>query len=308
MEWLNYHHLLYFWTAAREGSVTRASRVLRLAQPTVSAQIRTLETSLGEQLFQRAGRGLALTDAGRLVFEYADSIFSLGRDLLGMIRGGPGGRRARLRVGVADVLPKLVAYRLLKPALALPQGVHLVCHEGKPQRLLAELSLHNLDLVLTDSPAPPAARVRAFHHLLGECGVSLYASRALAAKYRSRFPQSLRGAPFLLPLEGSSLRRGLDAWLESNGIVPAATGEFEDSALIKVFAEAGAGIFAAPSIIRRELRQRYGVVSLGPVRGLTERYYAISVERRLKHPAVLAITEGARDKLFSRKRQPASES
>jgi LysR family transcriptional regulator, transcriptional activator of nhaA len=305
MEWLNYHHLLYFWTVAREESVTRASRALRLAQPTVSAQIRALEASLGEQLFQRAGRGLLLTEVGKQVFEYADSIFSLGRDLLAMLHGGPGARRVRLRVGVADVLPKLVAYRLLKPALSLTQGVQLICQEGKPQRLLAELALHNLDLVLTDSPAQAGARVRAFHHLLGECGVSLFASRGLADKFRKRFPKSLQDAPFLLPLEGSSLRRGLDAWFESQSIRPATVGEFEDGALIKVFAEAGAGIFAAPSIIRNELRMRYGVVPVGPVQGLTERFYAISIERKLKHPAVLAITEGARDKLFGRKNQPA---
>ena len=299
MEWLNYHHLLYFWTVARAGSIARACRQLRLAQPTISGQIRALEDSLGEKLFQRAGRGLVLTEVGQVVYRYADEIFSIGRELTDVLKGRPqAGRPARFLVGISDALPKLIAYRVLAPVLAMTETVRMVCHEDKPERLLAELSSHALDLVLTDAPPGPATRVRAYNHLLGSCGVSLFAAPALAARCRRNFPASLDGVPFLLPLETSTLRGALEHWFEAHGIRPRVAGEFQDTALLNTFGQAGIGVFAAPSAIEKEVRQYYRVSPIGRLEGVVERFYAISVERRLKHPAVLAISETARTELF----------
>jgi len=299
VERLNYHHLLYFWMVAREGSVVRAASQLRLAQPTLSAQVHALEGALNEKLFERAGRGLRLTEMGRVVFRYADEIFALGRDLTESLKGQPTGRPLRLRVGVSDGIPKLVAYRLIEPALALKQPVRLVVHEQSTERLLAALVLHELDVVLTDRLAPPSVSVRAFNHLLGACGATLFAAPKLAAKYRRRFPRSLEGAPFLLPGESSTLRRALEQWFEKHKIRPLIVGEFDDSTLIKVFGQAGAGVFAAPSIIESSVRKQYGVASIGHLDRVRERFYAISAERRLKHPGIIAITESARRELFA---------
>lgn len=299
MEWLNYHHLLYFWTVAREGSVARACEQLHLAQPTISAQIRSLEESLGAKLFAREGRGLAMTDTGRVVYRYADEIFSLGRELRDTLRGRPTGRAMRLAVGVADVLPKLVAYRLLEPALRLPEAVQIVCTDGKPEELLGELARHKLDIVLSDAPLGPGAKVRAFNHQLGECGVSVLGAAALARAHGGTFPQSLDGAPFLLPTEGTALRRSLDHWFDARGFRPVVAGEFEDSALLKAFGQAGTGLFVVPSVIEVEVCRQYQVETLGRIEAVRERFYAISVERRLKHPAVVAISEAARRELFA---------
>jgi LysR family transcriptional activator of nhaA len=298
MDRLNYHHLLYFWTVAREGTVARAAKKLRLAQPTISGQIHTLEGALGEKLFERAGRGLRLTEMGRVVLGYADDIFALGRELAESVKGQPTGRPLQLAVGVADGMPKLVAYRLIEPALALPQPVRLVVHEQSTERLLAALALHELDVVLTDRVAPPGMSVRAFNHLLGDCGVTLFASRAMATRCRRRFPRALDGAPFLMPGETSTLRRVLEQWFEKQRIHPRIIGEFDDSSLIKVFGQAGKGVFAAPSIIESSVRRQYGVTIVGRLDGARERFYAVSAERRLKHPAVVAITESARRELF----------
>ena len=298
MERLNYHHLLYFWMVAREGTVARASTLLRLTQPTLSAQIHALEDALGEKLFERVGRGLRVTEMGRVVFRYADEIFALGRELSDSVKGKPTGRPLRLRVGVADALPKLVAYRLIEPALALPQPVRLLAHEQSTEKLLVALALHELDVVLTDQLATPGVSVRVFTHLLGECGVTLFASPKLAARYRRRFPRALDGAPFLLPGETSTLRRALEQWFEKQKIRPRVVGEFDDSTLIKVFGQAGSGLFAAPSIIEASVRSQYGVSIVGRLDKVRERFYAISAERRLKHPGVIAITESARRELF----------
>jgi LysR family transcriptional activator of nhaA len=298
MEWLNYHHLLYFWTVAREGSVTRASQQLRLAQPTVSGQLKALEDALGERLFERTGRRLVLTDVGRVVFRYADEIFSLGRELQDTLKGRPTGRPVRFTVGVADAVPKLVAYRLLLPALSLPEPVHVVCREDKPERLIAELAAHSLDLVISDGPLGAGAKVKAYSHLLGETPVGIFGADALAAAHRRGFPRSLEGAPLLLPTESSSLRRSLDQWLDAEGIRPRVVGEFEDSALLKTFGQAGLGLFPAPLAIEAEVRAQFGVKLVGRVDAVKERFYALSVERKLKHPAVLAISETARRKLF----------
>ena len=298
MNWLNYHHLLYFWTVAREGSISRACEQLHVAQPTISSQLRKLEKSVGEKLFKRVGRNLVLTETGQLVLRYADEIFSLGQELTDVLQGRPTGSPLRFFVGVAMVLPKLIAYRLLEPALRLPEPVQLTCDEGKLDDLLMELAAHRLDIVLSDSPIGPAVNVRAYSHLLGECSVSVFGTAELARKFRRGFPMSLDGAPFLLPLGSTALRLSLDHWFESRNIRPQVVAEFEDNALLKVFAQEGVGIFAAPSAIEKEICRQYRVRPIGELPAVQERYYAISVERKLKHPAVVAISETAREGLF----------
>lgn len=297
MEWLNYHHLLYFWTVARIGSVSRASAELQLTQATVSAQLKSLEQSLGEKLFHKSGRHLILTDTGKVVFRYAEEIFSLGQELMGTLKGRPQGRLARMTVGVTEVMPKLVAYQLIEPALKLKEPYRLICREGTNTELLAALAVHDIDMMLSDSPIDPAVNVRAFSHLLGECGVILFGASQLAAKYRRGFPQSLDGAPFLLPTSNTTARRSLDQWFESKNIKPTIVAEFEDSALMKVFGQRGLGLFVAPSVITAEVQRQYGVRIIGPLEGVTERYYAISLDRKLKHPAVVAISDAARVRL-----------
>ena len=300
MEWLNYHHLLYFWMTARHGSIAKASAELRLAPPTLSSQIRRLEDSLGEPLFAREGRRLVLTDAGRVVQGYADEIFSRGREMLDVVKQRRGPAGLTLAVGVSDALPKLVAWRLLEPALSLDRPVRLVCRDGRHDRLLAELALHELDVVLSDAPASGGLRMRAFNHLLGECGVSFFAARALAGRLAGRFPRSLDAAPFVAPTDGTALRHSLDAWFERRGIRPLLVGEIEDSALLKTLGQAGAGAFAAPTVIEREVSRQYQVRLIGRTDEIRERYYAISAERRIKHPAVVAMTEAARGTVFER--------
>lgn len=298
MEWLNYHHLLYFWTVAKEGSIARASEKLRLTQATISAQISAFERTLGEKLFNRVGRRLVLTETGRVAFRYADEIFTLGREFMDTLKGRPTGQPLRFRVGVADVLPKLIAQRLLEPAFQISQPLRVMCHEGKTDSLLAQLILHELDLVLTDSSVGSGIKVRAFNHLLGECGVSIFAAPKLAAQYRRQFPRSLDGAPFLLPTDNTAMRRSLNLWFDQQNIQPLIVGEFEDSALLKVFGQLGKGLFAAHSAIDTEVEQQYGVQLVGRIGGIRERFYAISVERKLKHPAVIAICDSAKKELF----------
>ena len=299
MEWLNYHHLFYFWVAAREGSITRAAEELRLSQPTVSAQIKMLEDHLGEKLFRREGRRLLLTDVGHVARRYADEIFTLGREFRDAVRGRPTGRPLHLAVGLANAVPKLVAYRLLQPALDQSQKIHLVCVEDTRERLFAELALHNLDLVLSDTPLGSNTKIRAFSHLLGECDVEIFGTRALAHRLRRRFPRSLEGAPFILPRELGPLRRALEHWFETVPVRPTIVSEIDDSALIKVLGHAGVGLFAAPSVIHKEICRQYDVVRVGRVPEVRERFYAISAERRLRHPAVVAICESARRELFA---------
>jgi len=292
VEWLNYHHLLYFWTAAREGGVTRAAKKLRLAQPTVSEQIKRLEQLLGAELFERRGRTLVLSEFGRTVYGYADEIFSLGRELLDAAKTQGGRRPRRLVVGVADVLPKLIVYRLLEPALQL--GIELVCREDHVDQLLASLSIHELDLVLSDSPVGAHVGVRAFNHLLGESSVSFFALKDTVARLKRGFPGSLDGERFLYPEEQTVLRRSLDTYFEDVGVHPTFAAEYADSALAMSFGQAGAGIFAGPTVIEREIKRQYGVAVIGRAKQLRERYYAISGERRLAHPGVLAISQAAR--------------
>jgi LysR family transcriptional activator of nhaA len=299
VEWLNYHHLLYFYTVAREGSVTRAAGVLRLAQPTLSGQIRKLEHVLDEKLFERRGRSLVLTDMGHVVYRYADEIFALGRELMDALRGRPTRRPARLHVGIADVVPKLVTHRILEPALSLDPPVQLVLREGKTPDLLASLASQAFDLVITDTPLAAQVKVRAFNHLLGECGLSFFAAPRLASRYRKRFPKSLDGAPLLLPTDNTALRRSLEHWFEAQRVRPRIVAEVEDSALLKVFGEHGSGIFPAPDVMAEEIRRQYRVRPIGRTDAVRERFYAITVERRITHPAVAAITRSARRSLFA---------
>lgn len=299
MAWLNYHHLLYFWTVAREGTIARACAQLHLTQPTISGQLRSLEKALGAKLFTRVGRNLALTDTGRVVFQYANEIFSLGRELQHTLQGRPSGRSLRLLVGVVDTLPKQIAYRLLEPALRLAEPVQIKCDQGRFDYLLGQLAVNALDVVLADAPVHPSTKIRAFNHLLGECGVGLWASPRLAARYRRGFPRSLNGAPVLLPAENTVLRRSLEQWFDAEGIRPLVRGDFADPGLLKEFGRGGAGVFAVRTAVEQETRRQFRVRLVGRIGSIRERFYAISVERKLKHPAVVAITEAAREKLFA---------
>jgi LysR family transcriptional activator of nhaA len=294
---LNFHHLRYFWVTAKEGSVTRAAAKLRVTQPTVSQQLAALETTLGEPLFHREGRKLVLTEVGRTVMRFAEDIFSLGTDLLDTVRGRPTGRPARLAVGISESVPKVVAYRILEPALA--PGTHVVCHEDTQERLLAQLTAHALDVVITDEPVG-GTHARAFSHLLGECGIGVFAVKALARSVRKDYPRSLHGAPMLLPARGTVLRRELDQWLDARKVVPRVIGEFQDPALMTVFAQAGAGLVVAPDAIARDTVLAQGLQRVGSLKPLRQRFYVATVERRLVHPAVQVIAGAARKTLFGK--------
>jgi len=298
MEWLNYHHLLYFWTAAKKGSITAAARSLNLSQPALSTQIHQLEESLGEKLFEKSGRGLRLTVSGQLAFRFADEIFSLGREFQHQLEGRPTGRALRLVVGISDVLPKLMVHRLLRPALEIAETVRLSCREASLPRLLHSLQVHEIDIVLSDAPCSPHAGPKAYNHLLGECGVDLFGSPRLLERHPGPYPGGLDGAPFLLPSEGHALRRSLDTWFQRHAIHPVVAGEFDDSALLGTFGAEGLGFFAAPAAISDVVARTYDVHHLGSLDGLRERTYAVSAERRLIHPAVLAILKAAKEEVF----------
>ena len=299
MQPLNYHHLLYFYVVAREGSIARATKVLDLTQPTISGQLRTLEQALGEKLFERRGRNLVLTERGHVIYRYAEEIFSLGDELVRTLQGQPTSGPLRFAVGVSDSLPKLTTHRLLAPALALQAPMRLLLRIGKTDQLLADLSIHALDLVLADTPINPGVKVRAFNHLLGECDVTVFATAALADKYHRNFPRSLQDAPFLLPTQGTALRRSLEQWFEAENIHPVVAAEVEDMALLQVLGQEGLGLFAAPTVVEDEIRRQYRVEPIGRIEAVRERFYAISIDRKLKHPAVLAISKAAKGSLFS---------
>jgi LysR family transcriptional regulator, transcriptional activator of nhaA len=297
MEWLNYHHLLYFWTIAREGSLTRASSELNLSPSAISGQIKVLENSLGEKLFVKSGRGLMLSDTGRMVYRYADEIFRLGKELQDTMKDRPIGRPLRVSVGVADVIPKLIARELLEPALRIQDSVCLVCREDKPDRLLAELALHELDVVLMDAPASSHIKVKAFNHLVGESDIFFVADKKLVSNYRKNFPTSLHGAPMLLPTENTALRRALDHWFEENDIRPKIMGEFEDNALLNVFGQKGIGLFPTSSAIVEEVKRQFRVEIVGRLKDIRQRFYAVTVERRIMNPAAAAICHEAQKTL-----------
>lgn len=298
MDWLNYNHLHYFWTVAKSGSLTRAAEELMLSASTVSAQVHALEQAMGSRLFKRQGRRLMLTDVGQVAYGYAESMFALGREMMDVVKERPTDRPLRLVVGVDEAVPKLVAREILKPALQLAQPVHLVCREGSADRLLTDLTSYRLDVLLADQPVRASGKTRVFNHPLGDCGLSFFAAPALAARLRQGFPKSLHRAPALLPADHSAMRRTLDRWFGSLGVEPSIVGEFDDSALTKVFGSDGFGFFAVPSVIAAEIAQRYSVVEIGAAPDCIERFCAISVERKLKHPAVVAITQAARSALF----------
>jgi LysR family transcriptional activator of nhaA len=298
MDALNYHHLRYFWTVVREGGIARAAEKLRISQPAISAQIKQLEASLGERLLQRQGRALVLTEVGRVVDHYASGIFTAGAELVETLKGQPSGRAMRLAVGVANAVPKLVVYRLLQPAMAVAERVQLVCTEDDPEELLARLAIHALDVVISDAPAAPHLRVRVFNHLLGESGTTFFAGRRLAARLRRRFPRSLSGAPILMPTTDTSLRRALEQWFAAAGLRPTLAAEFEDPALLKTFGEKGDAVFAAPTAVEEEVLRSPGLAVVGRTDAVRERFYAITIERRLTHPAVAAITSAARAHMF----------
>jgi LysR family transcriptional activator of nhaA len=293
---LNYQHLYYFWFVAREGSVTAAAKKLHLTQPTISIQLRLLQDSLGEPLLGKAGRNVALTEAGRLAFQYADEIFSIGRDLRQTLKER-NLRRLRVVAGIADVMPKLTAYQLLLPAYKLGEPIRLICRQDRQDRLIAELALHELDVVLADAPIPTGTKIHAFNHLLGESSIGIFATAELARKYRPGFPKSLDRAPMLMPLEHTTLRRSLDEWMSKREIRPEIAGEFEDSALLKVFASAGVGLFAAPIIVKEDLSSKYACELVGELEGVQERFYAITGDRRIRNPAVAALCQSARERL-----------
>ena len=294
LEWLNYHHLLYFWTVVRRGGLAAAAEELRLSPSTISVQVRRLEESLSEKLFRKSGRRLVLTEMGRLVYGYADEIFSMGREMIEAVHGRPTGRPMRLVVGVADVVPKLVAQRLIEPALRLAEPVRVVCREASPEQLLESLARHELDVLITDAPVGAEVKVRAYNHLLGESGVTFVATPALAASCRRGFPRSLDGRPMLLPTENMAIRRSLDQWLEERQVRPRVVGEFEDGALLREFGTAGHGIFVTPTMVEKPLLRAYGLRTVGRTEAVRARVYAVSAERRIKHPAVAAICETAR--------------
>lgn len=296
---INYRHLLYFHTVAKEGGVTAAAEVLGVAQPTVSAQLRQLEQDLGCELLQRVGRGLELTETGRVVQRYANDIFSIGSEMLQALDGRPTDGRPRLTVGIADVLPKLAVARVLEPLLVGDEAVHLVCYEGKPADLLAKLSVHELDLVLADAPVGSDQSIRAYSHLVGECSVTVFAAEEQAKAYRREFPQSLDGAPFVLPTSNTMLRRMLDDWFTLQDIHPQVLAEIEDSALVKSFSQVRGTLFAAPTLMQDQAAVMYGASPVGEIPEIRERFYAISLERKVRHPAVKALIEANQEGIFS---------
>ena len=294
MKWLNYNHLYYFWMVAREGSIARAAEELMLSQPTISVQLKELETALGHRLFDRVGRGLRLTDAGRIAFNYANEIFSLGHEMTNALEHQAAGRPLRLSVGVLDAIPKPLVRQLLAPALQLMQPLRLICREDKADRLLADLAARRTDMVLSDAPIGTGVQVQGFNHLLGESRVSFFASSELAARLKRGFPKSLNGAPVLLPTDHTQVRRSLNLWFDSKRIHPMVVGEFDDSALMFWFGQSGAGAFPAPSIMEAQIQRDLGVKVVGRAGDVRERVYAISMEEKLKHPAVVAVREAAR--------------
>lgn len=301
---INYRQLHYFWSVAKAGGIARGAEQLHLTPQTLSGQISQLEEKLGVDLFRRAGRRIELTDAGHLALSYADEIFQVGSELEDTLRNRHGERPFLFRVGIADVVPKSIAYRLLAPALGLAEPVRLACREDKFERLLAELAIHRLDMVLADRPLPPGMDVKGYSHRLGECGLTFFAAPGLAPSLKGEFPRLLDGAPLLIPGEDSAVRGPLLRWLHGQDIHPRVVGEFDDGALMKSFGQAGAGVFPAPTAIATEVAAQSGAVAVGSTDVVIERFFLITVERKLSHPAALAISEAARAGLFAPAQNP----
>ncbi|RLS40425.1 MAG: transcriptional activator NhaR [Planctomycetota bacterium] len=297
-DWLNYHHLLYFWTVVREGSISKACDKLSLAQPTISGQLRKLEQTLGGKLFDRAGRELVMTELGQMVYRYAEEIFTTGNELMDAVRGRPTGRPLRLVVGIPGVISKTVVYKLLSPVLDMSEKIHLVCREASQSELLQMLVSHELDVVLSDVPAGSLLQVRAFNHSLGTSPVGWFGTAALVQQCRESFPQCMQSMPCLLPAESTTLRRSVDHWCYENSLSLNSIGEFDDTALMKVFASAGRGLIPLPMVVEKEVREQMGLYLLGVISGATEDFYAISVERKISHPGVAMFSEVARRQLY----------
>lgn len=296
---MNFKHLYYFWQVARSGGVARAGERLHLTPQTVSGQVALLQEDLGATLFVKRGRSLELTEAGRLAFGYAEDIFALGAELQESLRNyAAAGRPVEFRVGVSDAVSKTIACRLIEPATQISTPVRVVCREWKLDSLLAELAAHRLDLVIAGAPIPASVSVRAYNHRLGESGVSFFAAPALIGRLKGRFPACLDGAPMLIPGVDAAIKSRLDRWYEAKNIKPRVVGEFDDSALMKAFGQRGAGVFIGPSVLEAEIESQYDVRTVGRTREIVEEFFAISVERRVTHPCVIAITETARDSLF----------
>lgn len=294
MDWLNYHHLYYFWTVAREGSIAKASEVLLLAQPTISGQIKALEQALSEKLFERSGRNLVMTSTGKVVYSYAEEIFGLGRELQAALKGKPRSRPMKFMVGIDNVLPKLIVHRLLAPVMELPEPLLMICREANRDQLLVDLATHKLDLVLSDAASDSRIKVRARNHLLGECGIAFFAAPKLAATLKTSFPECLDEAPFLLPAEDSTLRSTLEEYFDARELAPQIYGEFDDMALLKMFGKSGIGIFAGPRVIETEICELYDVTCIGRIDNPREKFYAVTLQRTNRNPAVAAIYESAK--------------
>ncbi|MHC8319614.1 transcriptional activator NhaR [Pseudomonas sp. GB2N2] len=296
---LNYRQLHYFWVVAKTGSIVRACEQLNLTPQTISGQISLLEHTYGIELFRRVGRQLELTEAGRQTLPYAEQMFQLGGELELMLRAQPNEQQILFRVGVADVVPKSIVYRLIAPTMELSEPLRITCREDKLERLLADLAIQRLDLVISDSPMPSHLDIKGYSQKLGECGISFFATAELATQYGQDFPRSLQGAPLLIPGPETVVRSRLQRWFAEQQIQPRIVGEFDDSALMQAFGQSGSGIFIGPSVIADEVKRQCGVELIGQTDAVTESFYAISVDRKVKHPGIVAITEGARRELFT---------
>jgi LysR family transcriptional activator of nhaA len=299
VEYLNFHHLRYFWTVARKGGVRKAADALHVSQPSISAQLRLLEETLGEKLFRRSGRNLVLTETGHLVLSYADEIFSAGRELMSAVKQRPSERALRLSVGITDALSKLITFEILKAAFQFTEPVHVICREGEIGPLVHQLQTHRLDIVLADEPASSTLKAKTFNHRLGRSGITFCAMPALAAKLRRKFPQSLDGAPALLPSENMGMRMALETWFDAQGIRPRVIGEFEDSALMEVCSSGGRGFTVVHTVVDRAALKHYGLRVIAKVKDCASDFYAITAERRVKHPAAVAITQHAYGEIFA---------
>lgn len=306
MAQLNYKHLRYFWTVAKSGSIARASEQLHVTPQSISGQLSGLQQTLGVELFERAGRGLTLTDTGRRILGYAEEIFALGDDLLDAVRDRESQSMLPFRVGVADSVPKSVAYRVVAPVLRLPEAVRVICREGRLVSLLADLAVHRLDMVIADRSMPKDVKVLAYNHLLGTSELTVFATPALAQSLKGPFPANLDKAPFLLPGEGVAVRPAIEQWFDTHNVRPRIVGEFDDGALMKAFGQSGAGVFVAPAAIADYVCRQYGVASLGRMTGVTEALYAITTERRIRHPAIMAVSQTAAQEVFGQAKRRAA--
>ena len=298
MEKLNYQHLYYFWMVAKHGGISAACEVLHLAQPTISAQLINFQESLGLILLQKKGRKLELTDAGQTVFHYAEEIFSIGRELTQVLKNEHSEYNLQLKLGMADALPKLLAYRLIQPLLQMSEKVHIQCYENKSDQLISDIALHHLDIILADAPADSNSHKSIINHFLGESSIAVFAASSKVFQYRSDFPNRLNNAPFLLPTANTALRRSLNQWFEQQEIKPDIQAEIEDSALLKTFGGAGMGLFFAPAVVANEIQHQYAVEMIAPIEGISERFYAITAQRKIKNPAVKIILDNAKQRLF----------